>query len=306
MNIRCPKCKRHFEYDPSSGPARCPYEDCSWSVQQSAGTKLESRDKQPVDRSVELSNDTETIYRELTGKPVPPGETLPDVLRRSESVPRVRYIRCPVCTARIPENLDACPACGADLLSAYHESRGLRALFDVSGDITFTPKIVVFLFVFTLAAFLTFTWLLTSRRPVDDSTARLNLLSSSAEFKGKVQGVTFSQLKKEFLDPTATGFRKDAVREQYLDTRVIWTGLVREIRNRDDLIQVDLVMEQPDSRSFATLQTLAIEKNRKLLAEITRGQKILFSGKIQEFDTGGANDAFDYFRVVLKDGIILQ
>ena len=213
MNIRCPKCKRHFEYDPSSGPARCPYEDCSWSVQQSAGTKLESRDKQPVGRSVELSNDTETIYRELTGKPVPHGETSPDVLRRSGAVP-----------------------CGADLLSAYHESRGLRALFDVSGDITFTPKIVVFLFVFTLAAFLTFTWLLTSRRPVDDSTARLNLLSSSAEFKGKVQGVTFSQLKKEFLDPTATGFRKDAVREQYLDTRVIWTGLVREIRNRDDLI----------------------------------------------------------------------
>ena len=82
--------------------------------------------------------------------------------------------------------------------------------------------------------------------------------------------------------------------------------MVREIRNRDDLIQVDLVMEQPDSRSFATLQTLAIEKNRKLIAEITRGQKILFSGKIQEFDTGGANDAFDYFRVVLKDGIILQ
>ncbi len=306
MKIRCPKCRRHFEYDPSSGPASCPYEDCNWSAQRSAGTKLESRDKQPVGRSVELSNDTETFDRELTGKLVPQGETSPAVLHHSKSVPRVRYIRCPVCTARIPEYLDACPACGADLLSAYHESRGLRALFDISGDITFTPKIVVFLFVVTLAAFLTFTWLLTSRKPVDDPMAGLSLLSTSAEFEGKVQGVTFSRLKKEFLDPTNTGFRKEAVREQYLGKRVIWSGLVKEVRNRDDLIQVDLVMEQPDSRSFVTVETLAIEKNKKLITEISRGQKILFSGKIQEFDTGGATDAFDYFRVVLKEGIILQ
>jgi len=306
MNIRCPKCRRHFDYDPSSGLARCPYEDCDWDLDPLAETGAESPESLPEIHTHKSELTLDTSAAEPAGELVPQGETLPAVSQQPGALPKVQYIHCPVCTARIPDNVDICPACGADLLAAFQQHKGLRALFHVSGDITFSPRMVAFLFVFTLAAFLTFTWLLTGRRQADDSLARLSLVDGPGEFEGQVQGVTFSQLKSEFLDPTSTDFRKDAVRQKFLGKRVIWNGLVREVRDRDGRPLVDLVMEGPDSRSFVTLQTLENEKNRQMMTQLSRGQKVMFSGKIDKFDTGGATDAFDYFRVILAEGIILQ
>lgn len=256
--------------------------------------------------SAAISPLPEAPAEELPGRLVPLDRTLPAAYQDSKSVPKVSFVRCPYCTARIPEYLESCPACGADLLSGHQQQRGLRALFHLSGDLTFTPKMVVFLFVATLAAFLTFTWLLSGRRPEDDRVARLDLMAGSGEFENQSRGVEFSRLKKEFLDPASTGFRKDAVRQEFLGKRVIWTGLVKEIRSAEGQTRVDLVMEQPESRSFVTMLALPIEKNRRLITELGRGQRVLFSGKIQDFDTGGSTEAFDYFRVVLNDGIILQ
>ncbi|MFC1537503.1 hypothetical protein ACFL4P_01605 [Gemmatimonadota bacterium] len=286
MKIRCPKCRRHFEYEPSSGPAHCPHEDCDWSVEPSPAP--------------------ENVVEKPAGTLAPAAETSPEILEHSGAVPKVSYIHCPHCTARIPDYEDICPACGADLLSDRYDPHGLRALFHVTGDITFTPKMVVFLFVVTLAAILTFTWLLTGRRVEDGNLARLDLMTGSVGFEGQIQGVAFAQLKNELLDPTGTGFRKDAVSQKFLGKRVIWSGLVREVSSKGGQPVVDLVMEQLESRSFVTLHTLVIAKNTKLIGEMTRGQKVLFSGKIADFDIGGATDAFNYFRVVLKDGIILQ
>jgi len=65
-------------------------------------------------------------------------------------------------------------------------------------------------------------------------------------------------------------------------------------------------MEGPQSDSFVTLQALKMPNNDRMVANISRGQSVLFSGKISAFDTGGATSAYDYFRIVLQDGIILE
>ncbi|HUU30170.1 MAG TPA: hypothetical protein VM123_20390 [archaeon] len=309
MKIRCPQCQRHFEYDPAGGPAHCPYDDCGWSFQGQADQK-----SPPVEAQPELldgkwvSTGTQQIVKGGGKALVGPDRSVPSDSYLPSGPPQVNYIRCPGCRTLLLDDSDSCPVCGLNLHKAFREREGIRAIFDLSGDITFTPRMVAFLFLATLAAILTFTWILSSKGKTDDYS-RLEI-SQIGEGSGRVdnslQGISFSQLKNEFLDPKNTDLRKDVLQKKSIGQRVIWSGLVKKVSAQDKSYQVDIVMEDPDSRSFVTLDVLRIPNNEKMIVNISRGQTILFSGKIDRFDTGGATDAFDYFRIMLKDGIILK
>jgi len=310
MRIRCPQCKRHFNYDPAGGPAQCPYEGCGWSYQGRT-----SPEKPAV---LDVVAEPES-FQEFTGaaeeKFDDSGKSL--VLQEGRflspgyppsGVPQVNYIRCSNCRMPLPDDTESCPVCGLELGKAFREREGVRAIFDVSGDITFTPKMVAFLFLATLAAFLTFVWILSRKDRIDNfpPLATVEEAKQSGDLNSALQGIPFAEMKKELLDPRNTDVRKDALKEKFIGQRVIWSGLVKKVSAENNHYHVDIVMEGEASRSFVTLNVLKIPTNEKMIVDIERGQTILFSGKINQFDFGGSTDSFDYFRVVLDDGIILK
>ncbi|OGF98759.1 MAG: hypothetical protein A3F83_11020 [Candidatus Glassbacteria bacterium RIFCSPLOWO2_12_FULL_58_11] len=308
MRIRCPQCKRFFDFDPAAGPARCPHEGCGWSfAEQAAPDSLPVR--QAEKPALEFSPASTILpARNRTGKPPSlAGERLPAERAKDDSGTFTATIRCPGCRTRIPDNLNFCPACGTDLADAFSKSQGIRAVFDVSGDITFTPKMVVFLIVVALASFLTFTWII-SNRGKEEYTP---LVISDPEIKEggvnrPLQGVTFAELRQEFQDPKNTDLRKDVLLHKFVGQRVIWPGIVKSVTADNNAYRLDLIMEGLNSRSFVTLQALKLPNNEKMVANLVRGQNILFSGKITGFDTGGPAETFDYFRIQLGEGIILK
>lgn len=186
------------------------------------------------------------------------------------------------------------------------EGEGLRAAFDISGSVVFTPRLIALMLVAVLSAILVFTWMVTSRPGAGIEGRGLSALERSASAGATLQGMSFVELKRDFLDPAATDFRRDVVREKALGQRVIWSGLVKSVNSSGSLRSLDVVMEGADSRSFTTLEVLDLPNNVRLLGELSRGSRVLFSGKISGFDTGGPNDAYDFFRVELSEGILLE
>ena len=322
MKIRCPKCSRMFEFDPSVGPGPCPEHDPACpldklrpeaagvaqaavqSDSEVAAVSSEGADNQ----SNAIPSSAGQLVRKQTSAPVHNAHQLTHKDSYGHT-PRVTFIRCPNCTARVPDGSETCPACGFDLETHWKDSssKGIRAIFDVSGDVTFTPWMIVVLFTITLGAFLTFTYILTHNAERKDPFAQMKTISQGAQFDGGVQGRSFSQIKVEFLDPTNTEFREDTLREKYIGQRVIWNGLLKEVRKDEGGDgEVDVVMEDAKSSSFVTLKLLELDKNNELLGQLSRGQYLMFSGRIDDFDTGGSTSGFNYFRVLLRDGIILQ
>lgn len=213
---------------------------------------------------------------------------------------------CPACGAEVRLEALYCPACGFSMQDPAREGRGLRAVFDISGDITFSPVMIFLLVICVLSAFLVFTWLITGRGQRQAGPADFASIGQKAAEGTAVQGVPYLELKKAFLDPSVTDFSREAVKKKYTNERVIWNGLVKSVSSEGAMHRLDLVMEGLESRSFVTLQVLDLPNNMKMLEEITRGSPALVSGRIAGFDTGGPNDSYDYFRVILKDGIILK
>ena len=309
MRIRCPQCKRFFDYEPADGPARCPHEGCGWSFAGQGAPDL-SPVRKAESPAIEYSP-TSTSLPELSRSGKPPavsGERLPAGRIKGDSQSFTGTIHCPGCRARVPDNLNFCPACGTDLAYAFSTAKGIRAIFDVSGDITFTPKMVIFLIVAALASFLTFTWII-SNRGKTESYAPLVISDPEVKEGGMnrpLQGVTFAELRQEFQDPKNTDLRKEVLVRKFVGQRVIWPGIVKSVSADNNAYRLDLIMEGLNSRSFVTLQALKLPNNEKMIANLTRGQNILFSGKITGFDTGGPAETFDYFRIQLGDGIILK
>jgi len=310
MKIRCPQCKQHFDYDPDSGPARCPHEGCGWVFENSSG-------KEPAESPVGADQQVDEPET-LSVLPVKPdsislpgrtGAGFPASRERPLESPQINLVRCPGCSTPVPDDTLRCHVCGTNIQKAFGESSGVRAVFDVSGDITFTPTMVVFLFIATLGAFLAFTWILSNK---DRGPGHVPLVVSdtgavgSEKFNRALQGVSFLQLKNEFLDPTITSLRKDVITDKFTGQRVIWSGLVKKVTAGEKNYQLEIVMEGPRSDSFVTLQALKMPNNDRMIANISRGQTVLFSGKIAAFDTGGPASAYHYFRIVLQDGIILK
>jgi hypothetical protein len=310
MKIRCPQCKQHFDYDPGSGPARCPYEGCGWVFENKAekpSTALEIGPEQQVKGAETLS--VSPAPPDSGSMPEFTGRGLPAHRQRPAAESRINTVRCPGCSSPVPDTELRCHVCGTNLEKAFGELRGLRAVFDVSGDITFTPTMVVFLFLATLGAFLTFTWILSNKDRGSDYVPLV--LSDTAhgqtgKFNRALQGISFLQLKNELLDPRNTDLRKEMIAEKFIGQRVIWSGLLKKVSAGEYSYQLEIVMEGPQSDSFVTLQALKMPNNDRMVANISRGQSVLFSGKISAFDTGGATSAYDYFRIVLQDGIILE
>ena len=312
MKIRCPQCKQHFDYDPGSGPARCPYEGCGWVFENKA-------EKSKSTNTPEIAPEPQVEEAETPGvSPASPdsgsmpdrtGRGLPVHRQRPAAEPRINTIRCPGCSSRVPDTELRCHVCGTNLEEAYGELRGLRAVFDVSGDIIFTPTMVVFLFLATLGAFLTFTWILSNKdrgSSYDPLVLSDTAHGQTGKFNRALQGVSFLQLKNELLDPRNTDLRKEMIAEKFVGQRVIWSGLLKKASAGEYSYQLEIVMEGPQSDSFVTLHALKMPNNDKMIADISRGQSVLFSGKISAFDTGGATSTYDYFRIVLQDGIILE
>jgi len=310
MKIRCPQCKKHFDYDPANGPARCPYEGCGWAFEnknEKSQTAFQARSDQPAQ-----GTETPGALPDLPdGGSVPDrtGRGFPAQYERRAAEPRINTIRCPGCRTSVPDSALLCHVCGANLEKAYRDSGGVKAIFEVSGDITFTPTMVVFLFLAALGAFLTFTWILSNR---DRGSGYVPLVLSdtvsgrTGKFNRALQGVSFLQLKNEFLDPGNTDLRKEVIAGKFIGQRVIWYGLVKKVTAGENSYQLEIVMEGPQSDSFVTLHALKMPGNDKMVANISRGQSVLFSGKISSFDTGGPTSAYDYFRIVLQEGFILE
>lgn len=310
MNIRCPQCKRHFEYDTASGAARCPYEGCGWVFQNNA-VKSHPEFQAGSDQQVQEA-EISRLPPDSPGSGSMPDRTgrgLPAHREKPSAELQINFIRCPGCSTHVPDTAVKCHVCGTELDKALGKKEGLRAVFDVSGDITFTPAIAVFLFLATLIAFLTFTWILSNR---DRGSNYVPLVitdtasTQAGKFNRALQGVSFLQLKNEFLDPRNMDLRKELIAKKFIGQRVIWSGLVKKVSAGENSYQLEIVMEEPQSQSFVTLQALKIPSNDKMVANISRGQSALFSGKISAFDTGGPTSAYDYFRIVLQDGIILK
>jgi hypothetical protein len=298
MQIRCPQCRREFEFDPARSPARCPFADCGWTFGNPAGDNSRADDRPATDLNPPKGA---SLFRPEGPKPVPTGNRLPEKYHGQD------YVTCPVCRARVPAEIKTCPVCGEPLLASHGDTRGIRAVFGFSGDITFTPRTLVFLIAVLVAGFLTFTWLITSRgkRGEPDSPALAGAVAAGKQ-DATVQGITFSQLKSEFLDSRNTDFQREVIRQKYTDQRVIWSGLVKTVASTAGGYEVDIVMDGEKSHSFVTLQVLDLGDKLKLAGELSRGKTVLFSGKIAAFDTGGPRDMYDYFRLVLKDGIVLK
>ena len=322
MKIRCPKCSRMFEFDQSDGPEPCPENDpdcpldklrpetavAAHDAAKRNSTVNEAHSSGAKSGRKSSSPDAHQLARRQNRTPVHNDHQLTHKTSYG-AVPRITFIRCPNCTARVPEDTEICPACGFDLDVHWKDSssRGIRAVFDVSGDVTFTPWMIVILFTITLGAFLTFTYILSHNAERKDPFEQMKTISAGGQFDGGVQGRSFAQIKTEFLDPTNTEFRVDALREKYIGQRVIWNGLLKEVRKAEgESGEVDIVMEDAKSSSFVTLSLLGIEKNNEILSQLSRGQYLMFSGRIDNFDTGGPTSGFNYFRVLLRDGIILQ
>jgi len=300
MNIRCPNCRREFEFDPGQGPAKCPHPDCGWSfgretpVAPSAGAET-SLSSEPVQIQ---SGGLSLVESQAVALPAPLG---------GRALQKRKPLRaCPACAAEVRLEALYCPACGFSLQDPAREGRGLRAVFDILGDMTFSPVMIFLLVVCVLSAFLVFTWMITGRGQRQAGPADLASTGQTADGDAAVQGVAFLELKKTFLDPAVTDFSREAVQKKYTNERVIWSGLVKRVSREGAMHRLDLVMEGPESRSFVTLQVLDLPNNMKMLEELTRGSPALVSGRIAGFDTGGPNDSYDYFRVILKDGIILK
>ena len=305
MNIRCPQCKRLFEYDPEAGPARCTYEDCGWEFKRSeerAEPKSEIETIAPETETVSLS-----VESPSTAVAVKTGHQ--ELERRRQSAP-VHTIRCPACRSMIPDDSVTCPVCDIHLDEAFSRQDGVRAVFDVSGDITFTPKMVAILFIATLGAFLAFTWII-SGRGKDDNIAPIVLTSpaqsaAAGEHVSSLQGVEFAQLKKEFLDPRLTDVRREALTREFTGERVIWNGVVTSVEPNGQAYRIEVMMGEPDTHGFVTVDALNHEANERRVLELRRGDEIMFSGSIRAFHKGGAYDPLDFFRIELANGLLLN
>jgi len=193
----------------------------------------------------------------------------------------------------------------------FSRQEGIRAMFDVSGDITFTPKMVALLFVATLAAFLAFTWIISGNKNQDEFVpiALSGVAADDGTVAGHVrslQGTEFEQLKKEFLDTRTTDLRRDVLREKFSGERVIWNGVVTSVERDDLAYRVEVVMGDPDSHGYVSLNALSHDSNERLIANLRRGEQVTFSGTIDKFHTGGAYDPMDFFRVELVNGLLLN
>ncbi|MCE5272710.1 hypothetical protein LLH00_15625 [bacterium] len=303
MKIRCPSCRREFDFDPGQGPARCPYEGCGWSFgRQSATAPVADAEPSLAVEPVQIQSGGLSLI-ETSPAPV---TQLPATVGGTALQKRKPLRACPACGTETRLGALYCPACGFSLQDPAREGRGLRAVFDISGDITFSPLMIVLLVVCVLSAFLVFTWLITGRSQRRGGPADMAAAAQQVTAGAAVQGVPYLELKRAFLDPAVTEFSRESIRKKYLGERVIWSGLVKAVSDESGQHRLDLVMEGPESRSYVTLQVLDLPNNMKMLEDLSRGSPALVSGKIAGFDTGGPNDAFDYFRVVLKEGIILK
>jgi hypothetical protein len=193
---------------------------------------------------------------------------------------------------------------------ALSRQEGVRAVFDVSGDITFTPRMVVVLFISTLAAFLAFTWIISGRSGLEE-TAPLVLTApqQGAAADGHVsslQGVEFARLKREFLDPRLTELRSNALKDEFTGQRVIWNGVVTSVDQSGNNYRIEIAMGEPDSHGYVTLEALQHEANQQRVLELRRGDEVMFSGTIRAFHSGGAYDPLDFFRIELHNGLLLN
>ncbi|HLA39335.1 MAG TPA: hypothetical protein VJ417_05020 [Candidatus Glassbacteria bacterium] len=311
MKIRCPQCKRLFDYDPSAGPAKCPHEDCGWEYGQEekeltglAGAVHSRALPAMIEPAPSPALAGDRPLPQAVANRLPAGR----ILRRSTAP--TGTVRCPACRSIVPETAAVCPECNADLEAAFGEKEGVRAVFDVSGDITFTPRMVAILFATTLAAFLAFTWIISNRGSEQKFVPLLLTTDSgqaaSSQADKSLQGVTFSQLKKEFLDARSTDLRRDVLRQKFIGQRVIWSGTVKSVSAVQDGFNLEIIMEDVQANSFVSLAAISHPSNNRLIANLSRGQTVLFSGRIAAFDTGGPASAFDYFLIRLEDGIILK
>ncbi len=317
MNIRCPRCKRLFDYDPASGPARCTHVDCGWAFQQqgedtaASPPVLRQAEVEPpaVEQAEELP--TETLAETPPEHTPAPRYTGQSVVSHQRDNPVVGTMRCPSCRALVPDDAIICPACGTDMDREFGRQEGVRAMFDVSGDITFTPKMVALLFVATLAAFLAFTWIISGNKSQDEFVPIALSGTAAAGVGGSghvssLQGTDFSQLKKEFLDTRTTDLRRDVLREKFSGERVIWNGIVTSVERDGQAFRVEVVMGEPDSHGYVSLNALKHDANERLIADLRRGEQVMFTGTIEQFHTGGAYDPMDFFRVELVNGLLLN
>ncbi len=310
MNIRCPSCKRLFDYDPASGPARCTYEDCGWAFRRE-----EQAPPLPAAPVVAVTVQDQAPAESLDIIPPPhlpaPQYTGRSIKNHDRYNPVVGTMRCPSCRKRIPDDAVICPRCGIDTDREFGRQEGVRAMFDVYGDITFTPKMVALLFVATLAAFLTFTWII-SRNGNQDEFVPITLSGAAAgDGSGgghlrSLQGTEFAQLKREFLDARTTDLRRDVLREKFTGERVIWNGIVTGVERDGQDYMVSVVMDDPDSHGYVSLRASSHEANERRIANLRRGEQVMFSGTIEQFRTGGAYDPLDFFRVELINGLLLN
>jgi hypothetical protein len=304
MNIRCPQCKRMFEFDPATGPARCTYEDCGWEFKRPAAQPAAET---AVDTQPEVVPVTELTVREATELVQSPRHS--QVQRRPVSAP-VHTMRCPACRSMIPDDSVTCPVCEVHLDEALSRQEGVRAVFDVSGDITFTPRMVIVLFISTLAAFLAFTWIISGKNKHEDLAPIVLTAPNAGEAAGEhvkgLQGVEFAQLKHEFLDSRLTDVRKQALVKQFTGERVIWNGMVTSVEQEGEKTRIEVVMGDPDDHGYVTIQALPHEANENKILQLRRGDKVMFSGAIQTFHNGGAYDPLDFFRIELNNGLLLN
>jgi len=312
MRIRCPHCKRLFDYEPSAGPAKCPHEDCGWEYgvgPKKEAVRPESGGEASEAVTVELAGPPALIRDESL--PIASGKSLPARQNPLRNLPPAGTVRCPSCRNIIPDSAVRCPACDLDLEAAFGEKEGVRAVFDVSGDITFTPRMVALLFVATLAAFLAFTWIISHRNRGPDFVPLVLTNESGQEaggagFEKSLQGVSFAQIKQEFLDARTTDLRREVLQKKITGQRVIWSGIIKTVSPAQSGYRLEIVMEDVHSNSFVSLSAISNPSNDRLIANISRGQKVMFSGRIAGFDTGGSTAAFDYFLIRLDDGLLLE
>ena len=89
MKIRCPQCKRLFDYDPDSGPARCTFRDCGWTFKPTGSEHHKQQDTfeqtQTVQPEVSIAEAARQVAEPSAGRAV---------ARREFSQP-VSTIRCP-------------------------------------------------------------------------------------------------------------------------------------------------------------------------------------------------------------------
>jgi len=296
-----------FDYNPEEGPARCPHQDCGWSFGQQAGT-VEAEPEvtevfEPESENLALSTvESNTPAEQYTHR---------NLARPEHHSPLTGTVRCPSCSTRVPESAVVCPVCAVDLDRELGRQEGVRAVFDVSGDIIFTPKMVAFLFVVTLGAFLAFTWIISGKNSGDDyvpltlNAGNMTEQPGGEHVKG-LQGVEFARIKREFLDARATDLRLDVLRDQFNGERVIWNGMVTGVERDGQAYRVEVVMGDPDSHGYVTLRALNHGANVSRIANLRRGDQVMFSGSIDQMHTGGAYDPLDFFRIELVNVLLLN